>query len=89
MWDLPGAAGFPQIKTPVEPIRMVSGGPTYVHISPITAAGIEQIITVGALAAIIGPPTCGIGGVSGIAIGQTCISPILAAGFPIDRLKFY
>ena len=28
----------------------------------------------------IGPPTCGIGGVPGVAIGQTCMSPILAAG---------
>ena len=31
---------------------------------------------------VIGPPTCGIGGVPGVTIGQVCMSPTLAAGCP-------
>ena len=48
-----------------------------------SAAGIPPINTVGHPGPVIGPPTCGIGGVPGVTIGHTCMSPILAAGFPI------
>jgi hypothetical protein len=37
--------------------------------------------TVGTQGPEIGPPTCGTG--PGLTAGQTCISPSLAAGFPI------
>ena len=40
---------------------MVSGGPTQVHISPTTAAGILPINTLGTPGPTIGPPTCGTG----------------------------
>jgi hypothetical protein len=61
---------------------MVSGGPTQIAMSPITAAGIFPISTV-TLVPITGPPTCGTGPV---VIGQTCISVILAAGCPMIHL---
>ena len=32
-----------------------------------------------------GPPTCGTGGTAGVTMGQTCMSPTLAQGFPITR----
>ena len=34
---------------------------------------------------VIGPPTCGIGGVAGVTIGHTCMSPMHAAGMPPIR----
>jgi hypothetical protein len=71
------AAGIPPIKTVVEPIAIVSGGPTQTHISPTRAAGNLPIITVGHPGPTIGPPTCGTGPV---AAGQTCISVNLDAG---------
>ena len=74
------AAGLPPISTVLEPIAMVSGGPTQVHESPITAAGSFPIITVGTPGPTIGPPTCGIGGTPGVCIGQVCISVNRAAG---------
>ena len=41
------AAGLPPIMTPLEPMAIVSGGPTQMHISPTTAAGEPPISTVG------------------------------------------
>ena len=60
---------------------MVSGGPTHVHISPIVAAGMPHINTFGTPGPVIGPPTCGMGGVPGVTIGQAWKSPMRAAGF--------
>src|SRR5690554_2398456 len=59
---------------------MVSGGPAQTHISPITAAGLPPINTVGTPGPDTGPPTCGGGGVPGVNMGQTCILPTVAAG---------
>lgn len=84
--DPPWVVGSPMraaimysIFTVGEPIMMESGGPTQVHMSPIRAAGIMPIMTVAA-PIVIGPPTCGTGGVPGVTIGQTCRSVIRAAG---------
>jgi hypothetical protein len=55
---------------------MVSGGPTQRALSPILAAGKNEINTVQQPGPIIGPPTCGIGPVI---IGHTCKSKSLAA----------
>ena len=71
------AAGMPPIFTVADPVAMVSGGPEQVTISPTLAAGAPPIITVGQPGGITGPPTCG---TVPVTIGQTCISPILAAG---------
>jgi hypothetical protein len=79
------AAGIPAMSTVVEPMPMVSGGPTQTHMSPVRAANIPAIITVGA-PMLIGPPTCGTG--PGFTKGQVCISPNLAAGFPIIQGDF-
>jgi hypothetical protein len=51
-----------------------------VAISPMHAAGIPPISTVGQPGGRIGPPTCGIGTTAGVCIGHVCISPTLAAG---------
>ena len=59
---------------------MVSGIPTQKHELPIVAAGILPMRTLGA-PVVIGPPTCGTGGVPGFCIGHVCMSEILAAGF--------
>jgi hypothetical protein len=59
---------------------MESGGPTHVHRDPTVAAGRPPINTVGPPGLTIGPPTWGTGGTAGVAIGQTCISVIRAAG---------
>jgi hypothetical protein len=53
--------------------------------SPITAAGIPPMSTVGQPGPTTGPPTWGIGGRPGVTIGHTCMSPILAAGFDIAQ----
>src|SRR3954465_7214508 len=80
-----GAGRLP-IITFAEPMAMVSGGPVQTHMSPTTAAGMPLISTVGTPGPVIGPPTCGIGGgagvggVPGVARGQTCMSPTRAAG---------
>ena len=74
------AAGRPEIMTVAEPLTMESGGPTQVHMSPNTAAGIPAMSTLGTPGPTIGPPTCGIGGSPGVTMGQTCISVNLAAG---------
>jgi len=50
---------------------MVSGGPAQTHISPITAAGLPPINTVGTPGPDIGPPTCGVGGDPGLNMGHT------------------
>jgi hypothetical protein len=51
------AAGRKLIITPVEPLAMMSGGPTQVAIPVPVAAGRNPIITVGAPGGRIGPPT--------------------------------
>ncbi len=71
------AAGIPPNITVADPFKIVSGGPTHVHIPPTTAAGIPPINTVGTPGGRIGPPTCG---TTPVTIGHTCISPALAAG---------
>ena len=73
------AAGLLPISTVDEPLKMVSGGPVQVRISPAQAAGIFPISTWEFPGGDTGPPTCGIGGVPGVCIGQECISPTLAA----------
>jgi hypothetical protein len=52
--------------------------------SPILADGWPPIRTVTPPGGNIGPPTWGTGGVAGLAIGQTCMSPTLAAGCDIS-----
>ena len=73
------AAGLFPIITVAEPFAMVSGGPVQVQLSPTTAAGMPPISTVAAPGPMMGPPTCGTGGVPGVCIGQVCISESLAA----------
>ena len=73
-------AGLPVIITVADPLTSESGGPTQVALSPITAAGNPPIKTVAAPGPRIGPPTCGIGGVPGVCIGQACMSVRRAAG---------
>ena len=58
----------------------MSGGPTHVHISPSTAAGLFSMSTVGTPGPVTGPPTWGTGGVPGLSIGHVCMLPIVAAG---------
>jgi hypothetical protein len=82
------AAGMLPMITVVDPMAMVSGGPTQVAMSPTRAAGIKPINTVGQPGGIMGPPTWGIGGVPGVTIGHICISPTLAAG-GINHLLIY
>jgi hypothetical protein len=72
----------------MDPLTMMSGGPTQTAISVTRAAGINPIITLG-WPLMIGPPTCGIGGTEGSTIGQTCISVIRAAGSIITALSYY
>src|SRR5918997_1694651 len=74
------AAGFLPIMTFVEPLAIVSGGPTLLAMSLFRAAGLPPIRTVGWPGGRIGPPTWGIGGVPGVCIGQVCMSPTRAAG---------
>lgn len=74
------AAGLPPIITVADPLTIVSGGPTQVHIPVAVAAGSPPIITVGTPGGRIGPPTCGMGGTAGVTIGQTCMSETRAAG---------
>lgn len=83
------AAGFPPISTVAEPLAMVSGGPVQVQLLVAVAAGIPPMSTVGVPGGKIGPPTCG---TVPLTIGQTCISPTLAAGGIIQRfclVNFY
>jgi hypothetical protein len=75
------AAGRPPIITVAEPFAIASGGPTQTQLSPITAAGILPMSTLGIPGPTTGPPTCGMGtGNAGVCIGQVCMSVILAAG---------
>jgi hypothetical protein len=71
------AAGMFPIMTVIEPLIIVSGGPTQVAISPTRAAGRKPINTVGQPGGNIGPPTWG---TTPVTIGHVCISVILAAG---------
>lgn len=71
------AAAFPPIVTVLLPMLMLSGGPAQVQGVPTTAAGFPPIFTVGTPGGFIGPPVCGL--LSGFNIGQTCVSPTLAA----------
>src|SRR6185436_6203080 len=71
------AAGLPPISTVDEPLAIVSGGPTHVHMLPTVAAGRPPIRTVGTPGGRIGPPTCGTGPV---VIGHVCMSVMRAAG---------
>src|SRR5690348_14584458 len=71
------AAGLPPMSTVGEPMMIVSGGPTQVHMSPMRAAGRPPIRTVGAPGGRIGPPTCGFGPSN---IGHVCMSVMRAAG---------
>ena len=71
------AAGCPPIMTVDDPTMMLSGGPAQVQLPPTTAAGWLPMSTVGTPAGSIGPPVCGLP--FGFAIGQVCMSPILAA----------
>jgi hypothetical protein len=63
--------------TVLEPLMMLSGGPTQVAMSLTRAAGSMPIITVGSQGGRIGPPTCGTGPV---AMGHVCMSETRAAG---------
>jgi hypothetical protein len=51
------AAGRKLIITPIDPITIISGGPTQVAIVVTVAAGSMSISTVGAPGGRIGPPT--------------------------------
>ena len=81
------AAGIEPINTVTDPFAITSGGPTQTAISPTLAAGTPPINVVTAPGGRIGPPTCGIGGTPGVTIGQTCISPMRAAGGIVLHLK--
>ena len=82
------AAGLFPIITVPEPLTMGSTGPSgiQVHMSLTLAAGRFPMRTVGSPGVVIGPPTCGIGGVPGITIGQVCISVNRAAGGIIKKI---
>ncbi len=82
------AAGLPHIITVAEPFIIVSGTPTQMQLSPITAAGSLPTSTVGAPGPTMGPPTCGMGaGNAGVCIGQVCISVNLAAKLILKSIK--
>ena len=68
------------IMTVADPFMMVSGGPAQVSMSPMVAAGKPPIRTVVVPGGRIGPPTWG---TSPVTIGQTCISVMRAAGWPM------
>lgn len=56
------------------PFTIEPGGPIQMVKSPITDPGATPpIITVGAPGPTIGPPTCGIGIINGVNIGQSCM----------------
>jgi hypothetical protein len=69
------------ISTAAEPFATTPGGPTQVVMSPILAAGMKPIITVGAPGPVIGPPTCG---TTPVTAGQTTMSETRAAGNDIS-----
>jgi hypothetical protein len=66
--------------TVTDPCMIASGGPVQMQMSPTRDAGIPATRTVGQPGGIMGPPTCGIGGVPGVTIGHVCMSPTRAAG---------
>jgi hypothetical protein len=51
------AAGRKLIITPIEPMMIMSGGPTHVAMSVTVAAGRKPISTVGTPGGRMGPPT--------------------------------
>jgi hypothetical protein len=67
------AAGFPQIRTVIEPLTMLSGGPTQVHMQPTVAEGMPPMRTVGPPGVQMGPPTCGTGGTPGVPYLQSTL----------------
>jgi hypothetical protein len=71
------AAGRKLIITPMEPITIMSGGPTQVAMLVTVAAGKKSMSTVGTPGGRIGPPTWG---TTPVTMGHTCMSVILAAG---------
>jgi hypothetical protein len=71
------AAARLSIITEVDPMRIVSGGPTQVSMSLTLAAGSIPITVVVLPGGRIGPPTWG---TSTVTMGQTCMSVIRAAG---------
>src|SRR4051812_6878971 len=77
------AWGIPIVRTVKEPSTITSGGPTHTAISLTRAAGIPPISTVMPPGGRMGPPTCG---TTPVTIGQTCMSPIRAAGIGIAIL---
>src|SRR5689334_8955060 len=78
-------------NTVIDAFTITSGGPTQTHMSLNRACGMQPVRTFTEHGGRIGPPTCGIGGTPGVTIGQTCISPTRAAGWPmtgsIPRLR--
>src|SRR5262245_19295890 len=81
------AAGRKPIITVIDPFTITSGGPTQIAMSVTRAAGRKPINTCGQQGGMIGPPTCGTGGVPGVTMGHVCMSVILAAG-GMDYLLF-
>jgi hypothetical protein len=79
------AAGMFPINTVADPLAIVSGGPVQVHISPIRAAGIPPMSTVGHPGGMMGPPTCG---TTPVTIGQVCMSVTRAAGWDMSGSLF-
>jgi len=80
------AAGLLDSSTVIEPLAMVSGGPTQTHMLVAVAEGMAQMRTVGAPGITMGPPTCGMGGTPGVIMGQTCMSVMRAAGMVMNYL---
>src|ERR1035437_4439698 len=84
----PACAPLPAspLITGMQPRMMLEGGPTHTAMSPMRAAGFLPMKTP-VLPSVMGPPTCGMGGVPGVIMGHTCMSPNVAAGiFPISTV---
>src|SRR5688572_5868674 len=75
------------IMTVADALTITSGGPTQTHMSVMRAASRPPMMTLGEHGPEIGPPTCGTGGVPGVAIGQRCMSVIRAAGMPMGLTR--
>src|SRR6266513_589735 len=74
------AAGRLLIITVIDPLTITSGREaTHKALSVTRAAGRKPIMTLVEHGGRIGPPTCGMGGVPGVAIGQVCMSVTRAA----------
>src|SRR5215212_4384313 len=81
------AAGSLHTSTVLLPSTIKSGGPTQMHWSVMRACGRAPVRTVTA-PVITGPPTCGIGGRPGVAMGQRCMSVMRDAGGPGMSCRF-